>query len=176
MAIGVIVGVVFSNVVNSLVSDIAMPWLGVLMNGMDLSELSWKFELPGHLLKPAEIRYGAFLNAVINFVIVSGVIFAVIKAMSRLKVAETEKFFAPRSCPECLMPVPNRARKCSHCCSEIPQAKQEGVEEKEQTASLQKGNELLSLLSRKSEPDRGDGSDQDKRGKRGRKPQRDKAP
>ncbi len=117
MAIGVVIGVVFGNVVNSLVQDIIMPPLGFLLSGIDFSKLSLKLQLPGNLKPPIEMRYGAFINSVINFLIVSLVVFFIVKLMSVLRKSEIETYYHPRNCPECFMSIPARAKKCGYCCS-----------------------------------------------------------
>jgi len=108
LAIGVILALAFGKVVNSLVSDILMPPLGFLLGGADFSALSAQ-------LGSVEIKYGLFINALISFLIISFTIFLVVKGMNRLrKSKETVK-----ECPECLMSVPLKAKKCCHCCSEL---------------------------------------------------------
>ncbi len=92
LAVGIIIGAAFTTIVNSLVSDIVMPIVGVLTSGVDFSD---KFvALNGESfasLKAAKdagapvITYGVFINAIINFLIVSFVIFLVVKQVNRLK-------------------------------------------------------------------------------------------
>lgn len=94
MAVGIIIGAAFTTIVNSLVGDVMMPILGMLMSGVDFSD---KFiALDGQTyanIKAAKdagtavISYGLFINAVINFLIVSFVIFMVLKQVNRLKKA-----------------------------------------------------------------------------------------
>lgn len=118
LAIGVILGIAFGKVVNSLVSDILMPPLGMLIGGVDFSALSIKLPVPLSTVPPVEIKYGLFINAVISFLIIAFAIFLVIKGMNKLrppaKAAPTTK-----ECPECLMAVPLKAKKCGHCGSTI---------------------------------------------------------
>lgn len=113
LAIGVIIGGVFGKLVSSLVSDILMPPIGMLLGGVDFSALSIKI---GSVTPPVEIRYGAFINTLIDFLIVSFVIFVVIKAMNKLRPAPA-KPVTTKTCAECLMEVPAQAKKCGHCCS-----------------------------------------------------------
>jgi large conductance mechanosensitive channel len=94
MAVGIIIGAAFTGIVNSMVNDLIMPILGVLTSGIDFAD---KFvALNGETyanLKAAKdagapvVTYGVFLNTVINFVIVSFVIFMLIKQVNRLKKA-----------------------------------------------------------------------------------------
>lgn len=79
LAVGLIIGAAFGAVVNSLVKDVMMPPLGYLIGQVDFSELSLKL---GSGEPPVEIKYGAFLNALIGFVIQALAIFIVIKAIN----------------------------------------------------------------------------------------------
>lgn len=110
LAIGVVIGAAFGKVVSSLVSDIMMPPLGFLMNGIDFSTFTLKLSDGTH---PAEIKYGLFITALINFLIVALVIFFVIKAMNKLRLKTEE--VKTRDCPECMMSIPVKAKKCGHC-------------------------------------------------------------
>lgn len=82
MAVGIIVGAAFTAIVNSLVGDILTPIIGILTGGIDFSGLSVN-------VGDAEVKYGAFIQAVINFLIISFVIFMLVKgintASSKLK-------------------------------------------------------------------------------------------
>ena len=78
MAVGIIVGSTFTAIVNSLVKDIITPFIGVLMGGANFSELGWT-------IGEAQIMYGSFIQAVINFLITAFVLFCVVKAMNTLK-------------------------------------------------------------------------------------------
>jgi large conductance mechanosensitive channel len=116
LAIGVIIGTAFGKIVSSLVSDVLMPPLGLLLGGVDFSNLSLKLNLPGSAGQPVELKYGLFINALIDFLIIAFVIFLVIKAMNRLRPAPVPPQIT-KECPECLMEVPIKAKKCGHCCS-----------------------------------------------------------
>lgn len=86
MAVGVVIGAAFGKIVASLVNDIIMPPIGVLLGGMDFSEL--KLTLKQAMLDaPAvTLNYGAFVNTVVNFLIVAAAIFAVIHLMKKFKI------------------------------------------------------------------------------------------
>ncbi len=114
-AIGVIFGVVFSNVVNSLVKDILLPPIGFFFSGMDFAELSLKLYVPGSGRPPIEMRWGSFFHAVFNFLIVSFATFLVIKAINILRRLESKQESLQRNCPECLMSIPLQAKRCGHC-------------------------------------------------------------
>jgi large conductance mechanosensitive channel len=90
LAVGIIIGAAFGAIVNSLVNDIIMPIIGYVTGGMDFKDLAY-------VLKPAstgpdgaeipavEIRYGLFINLIINFVIVAFALFILVKAMNQMK-------------------------------------------------------------------------------------------
>ncbi len=95
MAIGVIIGAAFGKIVSSLVADVLMPPIGLLMGNMDFSNLFIDLSGQGHPTLAAAkdagaavIAYGAWLNTVIDFIIVAFVIFLVVKQVNRLKKAE----------------------------------------------------------------------------------------
>ena len=88
MAVGVIIGGAFGKIVTSLVNDIIMPLVGVIIGGLDFTNLTIK-------VKDATITYGVFIQNVIDFLIVALCIFVVIKAMSKFKKKEEEKPEAP---------------------------------------------------------------------------------
>lgn len=102
MAVGIVIGAAFGKIVTSLVNDLVMPPIGLLMGNVDFSNLfvnlgGGEFET----LAAAEaagapiIKYGMFINTVLDFVIVAFAIFMVIKAMNKMKKQEEEKPAAP---------------------------------------------------------------------------------
>ena len=89
MAVGIIIGAAFTKIVNSIVSDIIMPPIGMVIGGVDFKNLGIVLKeastsATGEELPAVAIRYGAFLNTVIEFLIVALSIFVVIKFMNRL--------------------------------------------------------------------------------------------
>jgi len=117
LAVGIIIGGAFGKIVSSLVADVMMPPIGLLIGGLDFSNL-------GVTLKQAEgaspavmLSYGKFINTVIDFVIVAFCIFMLIRVMNRLQHKEETKPADPttKSCPECLMEIPIKAKRCGHC-------------------------------------------------------------
>lgn len=92
LAVGIIIGAAFTGIVNSLVADIVMPIIGILTSGVDFSDKFVALNGESYAnLKAAKdagvavVTYGVFINAIINFLIVSFVIFMVVKQVNRLK-------------------------------------------------------------------------------------------
>jgi large conductance mechanosensitive channel len=126
LAIGIIMGVAFGGVVNSLVNDVIMPPIGALLGKVDFSSLF--FNLSGQTfpsLKAAKdagapvIGYGAFLNTVINFLVIAFVVFQIVKAVNRMQKPAPAAGPATKDCPHCTMSIPIKARRCPHCTSEL---------------------------------------------------------
>ena len=84
LAVGVIVGGAFSSIVTSLVNDVIMPLLGIIIGGIDFTGLVLK-------VGDAQIKYGAFIQKVINFLIVSFCIFMVVKFMNKLSTLKKKE-------------------------------------------------------------------------------------
>lgn len=91
MAVGIIIGVAFGRIVTSLVNDVVMPPLGLLIGGADFSELSIVLQQATEASEAVLLRYGLFINQVIDFVIIAFAIFMVIKVMNRLNRKEEAK-------------------------------------------------------------------------------------
>lgn len=116
LAVGVIIGGAFGKIVSSLVNDLLMPVIGLLAGGINFSEQAWQ-------IGEASIRWGAFLQNVIDFIIIAFVVFLVVKAanaLSRKTQVEAEPT-APTSkpCPYCKVAIPIDAIRCPHCTSEL---------------------------------------------------------
>lgn len=88
MAVGIIIGAAFGQIITSLVNDVIMPPLGVLIGGVDFGDLAVTLKAAEDGAEAVLLRYGAFLNTTINFLIIAVAIFLVIKAMNRLKRKE----------------------------------------------------------------------------------------
>lgn len=88
MAVGIIIGVAFGKIVSSLVSDILLPPIGLLMGGIDFSHFAITLKQATETSAAVTIKYGVFINTVIDFIIVAFSIFLVIKGMNKLKKAE----------------------------------------------------------------------------------------
>lgn len=99
MAVGIIIGSAFGKIVSSFVSDVIMPPIGILLGGVDFSDLSLTLKEASGDVAAVTIKYGVFINTVIDFIIIAFAIFMVIKAMNSLKKKEEEKPAAPPEPP-----------------------------------------------------------------------------
>ena len=94
LAVGIIIGAAFTAIVNSLVSDLINPLIGLLTGGVDFSSHVLRF---GEGEDAAAFRYGAFITAVINFLIIAWVVFLLVKAMNRLRTVVDTTEAAPEA-------------------------------------------------------------------------------
>jgi len=119
MAVGIIIGAAFGRIVSSLVNDVLMPPIGILLGGLDFSSFAVVLKEAAGAQAAVAIKYGVFINVVIDFVIVAFCIFIMIRAMNSMrKKAEAPLAVAApttRDCPECLMSIPLKAKRCAHC-------------------------------------------------------------
>lgn len=95
MAVGIIIGGAFGKIVSSFVTDVVMPPIGVLLGGIDFAKLSLTVQEATETAEAVKLNYGAFLNTIIDFIIIAFVIFMAIKAMNKMKKQEEEKPAAP---------------------------------------------------------------------------------
>ncbi len=126
MAVGIIIGAAFNNVVNALVSNIIMPPIGLLLGRVDFSDLFINLSgarypslAAAKAAGAATIAYGVFINTVINFVIVSFAVFILVREINRLYPPPPS---ATKDCQYCAMAIPVTATRCPHCTSEIKKA------------------------------------------------------
>jgi len=120
MAVGIVIGVAFAAVVTALVSDLVTPLIAAIGGQPNFSNLSFT-------INKSHFLYGAFIDALLAFVLIAAVIFfLVVKPVNALVArARTEPPADPttRNCPECLSEIPIAARRCAFCASEVsPQA------------------------------------------------------
>jgi large conductance mechanosensitive channel len=117
LAIGVIIGVALGAVVQSLVNDIIMPPIGVLLGGVDFASLVIKLKDATADKPEVDIRYGAFINLVIAFIVVAFVVFWISRSL--IKPAPEAPSPTMKTCPYCKETVFADATKCRYCGSEI---------------------------------------------------------
>ena len=127
LAIAVIIGAAFGSVITSLVNDIIMPPIGVLLGGVDFTNLF--LSLTGQAYPSltaakeagaATINYGLFLNTVVNFLIVAFAIFLLVKQVNRLTRPKVAPEPTTKECPFCMSSIPIKATRCPHCTSTLP--------------------------------------------------------
>ena len=138
LAVGVIIGGAFQAIVTAFINDLIMPFIGLLTGGINFNEQFVILKLPEGV-EAAEVTYanaaelgasiwgyGAFITAVINFLIMALVIFMLVKAINKAseigKKKEEEKEEEPttKKCPHCCEEVNIAATKCPHCTGDIP--------------------------------------------------------
>src|SRR5260370_14562605 len=130
LAVGVIIGAAFGGIVNSLVKDIIMPPVSLLAGGLDFSSKflilrapkdgSIAFNTAADAAKAGAItlNYGNFITLIINFLIVAGAIFLLVRGLNRLKQPKhAEPVIKER--PACAMTIAINARRCPHCTTEF---------------------------------------------------------
>lgn len=126
LAVGIIIGTAFGKIVTSLVNDIIMPPIGRLLGRIDFSSLFINISGTSYAsLKEAKdagaatINYGAFINTVIDFIIVAFVIFLMISQISKLKRKPAPAPPNTKECPYCFTAIPIKATRCPNCTSEL---------------------------------------------------------
>lgn len=129
LAIGVIMGGAFGAVVSSLVKDVIMPPIGALLGGVDFASKMWvikegataaPYATPAAAAEAGAVvmSYGAFINTVINFLIVALVIFFLVKAMNKLR-KQAEEEVTTKECPYCKSEIALEATRCPACTSSL---------------------------------------------------------
>ncbi len=137
LAVGVIIGGAFGAIVTAFIDNMIMPFIGLLTGGMDFSQQFIVLKAPEGMsasdIKSIEQAkevganvwgYGAFITAVINFLIIALVIFLIVKAVnkaSNLRKKEEEAEPTTKVCPFCCTEIDIKATRCPHCTSELPE-------------------------------------------------------
>ncbi len=137
LAVGVIIGGAFGAIVTAFIDNMIMPFIGLLTGGMDFSQQFIVLKAPEGMsasdIKSIEQAkevganvwgYGAFITAVINFLIIALVIFLIVKAVnkaSNLRKKEEEAEPTTKVCPFCCSEIDIKATRCPHCTSELPE-------------------------------------------------------
>jgi large conductance mechanosensitive channel len=127
MAIGIIIGSAFGQIITALVNDIIMPPIGLVLGKINFSNLF--IDLSGHgytALADAQaagaptINYGIFINTVIDFIIVAFVVFMLVRSINRLmKKPEAPAAPTTKECPHCCTAIPIKATRCPNCTSQL---------------------------------------------------------
>jgi large conductance mechanosensitive channel len=128
LAVAVIIGGAFGAIVTSAVNDVIMPPIGLVLGKVDFKELFLALDGKTYAtLADAKkaaapvIAYGAFLNTVVNFLIVAFFVFLVVQSAQKLKRPEVVAATAPttKDCPFCATAIPIKATRCPNCTSEL---------------------------------------------------------
>lgn len=111
LAVAVIIGGAFGKIVTSLVNDMLMPLIGLVMGGVSFADLAI-------VVGGAEVRWGAFVQSIVDFVIIAFVIFLLIRAINRQR-REEPTTPTTKECPHCFTTIPLKAARCPNCTSQL---------------------------------------------------------
>jgi large conductance mechanosensitive channel len=131
LAVGVVIGAAFGNIVKSLVDDLIMPPIGLLTGGADFNNhyllLKAGEKAPPPYATPAAAKeagavtwnYGAFFGTLLTFLIVAVAIFILVRAINKLYAKPAPETASTKACPECAMSIPLTATRCPHCTQKL---------------------------------------------------------
>ena len=108
LAIAVIIGGAFGKIITSLVSDILMPLIGLVLGGINFSEQAIGL-----------VKWGAFVQSIIDFIIVAFVIFMLVRTLNRFKKPAPVAAPTTKDCPYCFTAIPIKATRCPNCTSQL---------------------------------------------------------
>ena len=120
MAVGVVIGAAFGKIITSLVNDIIMPPIGMLIGHVNFKDLVLELHDPLADGEPVLIKYGAFINTLLDFLIVAFAIFVVVSQLKRLRrKEETSPEPTTKACPYCQSTIAIKATRCPSCTSQL---------------------------------------------------------
>jgi large conductance mechanosensitive channel len=130
MAVGIIIGAAFATIVKSLVDDVLMPPLGLLLGGVDMTNLFIVLKdgtPPGPYASLANakeagavsLNYGLLINAIVSFVIVAFAVFLMVRAIESARRQPAAALPDTKECPQCATAIPLKATRCPHCTSTL---------------------------------------------------------
>ncbi len=126
MAVGVIIGGAFTSIVTSLTNDIINPLIKLLTGGNEADIDGLTIPVPG---TTNGIDFGAFISAIINFLIIAFVVFVIVRAFNRMRELAEGPLKETPACPFCMEEIKEGASRCPHCASEIPASTWETAED-----------------------------------------------
>jgi large conductance mechanosensitive channel len=112
LAVAVIIGSAFGKIIASLVNDVLMPLIGLVLGGINFSELAFT-------VGEAVVKWGAFVQSILDFVIVAFVIFMIVRTMNRMQKPAPVAAPTTKECPYCFSTIPLKATRCPNCTSEL---------------------------------------------------------
>jgi len=126
LAVGVIIGGAFGKIISSLVNDIIMPPIGMLLHGVNFSDLFLTMDgnafaslADAQKAGAPTLNYGLFINNIIDFIIIAFVIFLMIRVINRMKKQPAPAEPNTRDCPYCFTSISKQATRCPHCTSQL---------------------------------------------------------
>ena len=115
-AVGIVIGLAFAAVISSLVADLITPLIAAIFGKPDFANLTFT-------INSSVFHYGAFINAVISFVLVALALFLfVVKPVNAMRARRENPDPTTRNCPECLSEIPIEAHRCAFCTTELSAA------------------------------------------------------
>ena len=126
LAVAVIIGGAFGKIISSFVSDVLMPFFGLLLGGANFTNLF--IALDGQAYESLEaakaagaatLNYGVFINTVMDFLVIAFVIFLMIKSANKMKKPAPAAAPTTKECPYCFSTIPLKATRCPNCTSEL---------------------------------------------------------
>jgi len=126
LAIAVVIGAAFGKIVTSLVDGIIMPPIGRALGKVDFASMFYVLDHskgePVSLVDAKAkaipvIAYGAFINEIINFVIIAFVVFLIVKAVNKIRQPKGPE--ETKECPHCFTKIPIKATRCAGCCAQL---------------------------------------------------------
>ncbi len=119
MAVGIIIGAAFGKIVSSFVSDVLMPPIGLLLGNVNFSDLSFVLKEKTAEQAAVVIKYGSFVNTIIDFLIISFSIFIVVKQINRFMPKAPAEPQTTKMCAFCKSTINIEATKCPQCTSNL---------------------------------------------------------
>ena len=112
LAVGVIIGGAFGKIVASMVNDVIMPVAGLFVGGIDFTGLHFA-------VGKAVINYGAFIQNIVDFLIIAFIVFAMVRSINRLRKPAPAPAPITQECPFCFTTIPIKATRCPNCTSQL---------------------------------------------------------
>ena len=112
LAVAVIIGGAFGKIVASLVTDVLFPLIGLVLGGVNFADKAIT-------VGAAVVKWGSFVQSIIDFTIVAFVIFLIVHIMNRMKKAEPAAEPATKECPHCFSTISIKATRCPNCTSQL---------------------------------------------------------